>query len=472
MSSTETDQKNAIAMSEKLREMFKTLDANARANLLSNFEKAMLSGQPIPGSELVIEELKNSLRGKKAIRTKRQYDPKRLYFEPLAPFLINEVTTEKSSGMMRRASIVPLWTWLSRDVLPDEFHAYEKAVIPLLIAGEMDQAALQAYELYDKTVSGIKDVMASAQKTPNGMQRFLSQLGGPKVMEDLTVLLDVLENREILHSLKKRLGDDKITFSAENKQQLLYYIETVRKKAQKAVPFAFVLLKAALDQPSHILKVMVASAETDSALKLASHPFACTIEILLTDMERAHKRATHHLRRMEYEPSIAAMKDFQSTVRGLHTEVDLSESSNPWHKRIAQMRTEMGRTVTREIELLPMDIRKCLSMSDKQYRATEEDLTVLEGELELLDAAKLCANEMAINELIARLSGDVKRLIETGANNLLEQYKNCKGEDELLAHQLNCAIRIAGKVFGSNYAQLMQKGMELAQNDPYRYKAS
>src|ERR1700730_16441258 len=70
---------------ERLREYLRNLKPEARALLIAELERAQLRGDDMTGSELVLEELRRTIRIE-AQRVPRIGDAARLFFMPFAPF--------------------------------------------------------------------------------------------------------------------------------------------------------------------------------------------------------------------------------------------------------------------------------------------------------------------------------------------------------------------------------------------------
>ena len=82
---------------ERLREYLRNLKPEARAMLIAELERAQLRGDDMAGSELVLEELRRTIRIE-AQRVPRIGDAARLFFMPFEPFLIDAPADHKRVG--------------------------------------------------------------------------------------------------------------------------------------------------------------------------------------------------------------------------------------------------------------------------------------------------------------------------------------------------------------------------------------
>jgi hypothetical protein len=447
--------------SEKLRVFIRELDPQARATLLMGLERAKMLGEPVPGGEVLISELQNAMRGT-ALTADRMKDPRRLFFEAASPFLINEPVLNAIPGRIRRTSLVPLWIWFGRDVCPKEVADYERSVIAFLQSGQDGEAKKLVHMLYGKIRSQVTEMMETIGKVDSGKQRLIAQMGGSRSLEDLENLLVVMKNRELLASLSSKIATMSRSAGPAEIKDMRLILEAVQKRASDVTPFVFVLLMNRMMQPSSALRILVNAAETDSAAKISAHPLAPCINIVFGELERALRRCVMGFRRSDQQAAISAMREFHGVARGLSTEVDFT-GSNPWTKSIGGLRSEISRTISREIELLPKRILDILNPQGSPYQPIPAaDLAALEADLDVLDVARACASELALNELATRLANDVRVITDSGTSAMVERLKSPDVDYDAMLPRVEAAVRIANKVLGSGFAQLVQKTADMA----------
>ena len=95
----------------------------ARALLIGELERGLLHGTSPAGAELVLSELRRSLREGQS-KSARFGDPARLFFQPLEPFLVDDVPDHKHRGRIARSTLEPLWLWVGNTLIPEETKAY------------------------------------------------------------------------------------------------------------------------------------------------------------------------------------------------------------------------------------------------------------------------------------------------------------------------------------------------------------
>ena len=89
---------------DKLRAYLRALKPGAQALLIAELERGLLQGTAAPGAELILSELRRSLRNGQT-RSARFSDPARLFFQPIEPFLVDDGPDRKiAAGSRARRS--------------------------------------------------------------------------------------------------------------------------------------------------------------------------------------------------------------------------------------------------------------------------------------------------------------------------------------------------------------------------------
>ena len=86
---------------DKLRQYLRVLKPEARALLVAELERGMLRGEGLPGTDLVLQELRTSMRGAPQ-QGERVGSPARLFFAPVEPFLVDDEPEFPHEGRIGR----------------------------------------------------------------------------------------------------------------------------------------------------------------------------------------------------------------------------------------------------------------------------------------------------------------------------------------------------------------------------------
>src|SRR5262245_33946580 len=147
---------------ERLRQFLRELSPKARALLIAELERALLSGAEVPGGDLVLQEVRRAVR-ESGERPARIGDPARLFFRSLEPFLVDGVPTHKHQGRIARASLEPIWAWIGRDLLPDAANTFSDEISAALVADDTVACEQLICAFQDRVAGDIQHALSAAQ---------------------------------------------------------------------------------------------------------------------------------------------------------------------------------------------------------------------------------------------------------------------------------------------------------------------
>ena len=210
---------------ERLREYLRTLKPEARAMLIAELERAQLRGDEMAGSELVLQELRRTIRAE-AQRVPRIGDAARLFFMPFEPFLIDAPADHKRVGRIARLSLEPIWGWIGRDLIPAEAKALTEDINRALLADDKTKADQLVRALHERAILRMRETLATVGDDEKAQRRLAIQVGTPRATDDVATLLHVLEVRDVLADLAKRLPNYVRAFEREVIEQAKVHIDT------------------------------------------------------------------------------------------------------------------------------------------------------------------------------------------------------------------------------------------------------
>jgi hypothetical protein len=461
----------------RLRDYLRTLKPDARALLLAELERGMLNGAQAAGSELILEELRRTVRAT-GQSVPRIGDAARLFFAPAEPFLIDDTADHKRIGRIARMSLEPIWQWIGRDLIPAEIKTLGEDVNRALFEDDRSKADQLTRALQDRAHQRIKETITEVAGDEKARRRLAVQVGTPRAFEDLATLTAILGNRDVLSDLARRLPSHMRAFEREQIEALKILLETAA--AQKAPAgattskpdlflYSFVLVMGRLAAPWQLIRIAARAAESDEALRIADTPFAVAVTLVIGELESMIGDLRVQLK--AHRPVTTLLKTIHDTARGLRTEIDLSGDS-PWSRRLSAIRTEVSNILKAEIETTPGRVRRLLRprpakeiVAGSLLDAT--DVGDVEMLVEFVGACRNYANELAVNEATARSNSELQHYLESGAKILLDALRHAGDADRPFRQsQLDAAIRYCRIVFGADYAALLAKAAEIAMQAP------
>ena len=458
---------------ERLRDYLRNLKPEARAMLIVELERAQLRGDDMAGSTLVLTELRRIIRDN-AQQVPRVGSAARLFFTPFEPFLINAPADHKRVGRIARVSLEPVWAWMCRDLMPAEAKALSEDINRALVAGDRTKADQLVRALHDRTILRMREMLATVGVDEKAQRRLAIQVGSPRATEDVGTLLHILEVRDVLAELGRRLPNHVRVFEREAIEQAKVQIDAasstkaldgVASRKADVVRYGLVMLMHRLVTPWQLIRIATRAAESDVAARVAETPYAAAVTIVLGEME-----STVAELRTEFKAgrAVASMlKELHDAARGLRTEMDLSVDS-AWSKQLAAIRSDISNLLKPEIDATPGRVRRLLRPQPaKDIRPGSVldsiDVAEVEARVEFLSAARTYAGELALSEVTLRAYSELTQYLETGTKVLLDALRHAGDADQpFRKSQADAAIRLCRTLFGAEYADLLTKAADVA----------
>jgi hypothetical protein len=458
---------------ERLREYLRNLKPEARAMLIAELERAQLRGDDMAGSELVLEELRRTIRVE-AQRVPRIGDAARLFFMPFEPFLIDALADHKRVGRIARLSLEPIWGWIGRDLIPAEAKALTEDINRALLADDKTKADQLVRALQERAILRMRETLATVGTDEKAQRRLAIQVGSPRATEDIATLLHVLEIRDVLTDLAKRLPNYVRAFEREVIEQAKAHIDAAcaakslgseASRKNDVIRYGLVLLMSRLAAPWQLIRLATRVAESDVAARVAETPYAVAVAIVLSEME-----ATVSELRIAFragKPVTSMLKELHAAARGLRTEMDLSVES-AWSRQLAAIRSDVSNLLKSEIDAAPGRVRRLLRpLPAKEIRpgSTVDSIDVddVQARIEFVNACRNYAGELALSEVTLRAYSELTQYLETGTKVLLDALRHAEtAERPFRQSQVEAAIRLCRSLFGVDYAEVLGKAADVA----------
>src|SRR5215831_1690940 len=174
---------------EKLRGLLRELTPRARAMLLAELERG---GAPLPASDMILRELRNAERPadappappaapaapaapESAPPPPSPLEPDgqaaRMFYAFVEPFFVDDAPEYVHHGRIARASGVPIWQWICRDLVPAEARTYSENVAKLSAGGQ----ATNAFQ--ERVAQLIEQALAATARDDKARRQLAHQIG-------------------------------------------------------------------------------------------------------------------------------------------------------------------------------------------------------------------------------------------------------------------------------------------------------
>ncbi|MBX9828790.1 MAG: hypothetical protein K2Y27_27860 [Xanthobacteraceae bacterium] len=449
---------------EKLRAFLRGLKPGARALLIAELERGLLQGASPAGAELVLAELRRSLREGRTFAA-RFDDSARLFFQPLEPFLVDDIPEHRHRGRLARTALEPLWLWINNTLIPDDAKVYAELVDQAFLTGVPDRAEHAARDFQDRVLQRIQELLAGASDRDRG--RLSVSLVTTRAVEDVQTLCGILRARDVLATLATQLPGYISVFAGPTLDTAKSQFDAALGRESDLFLYALVLLMSRLASPWQLIRLATKAADSDDTRRIAETPYVVTIDVVLEEIDRRVRELAGDLKSGRGIAVSALLKDIHDALRGLRSEIDLSPESS-WARQLAVLHADIARLLSAEIELMPGRVRRLVRPRPSKEISPSSVLDPHEvDEAEALIVFVLTcrkyASELAINEVTQRTFNELQHLLDTGTRTLLDALRAAiPAERAFRLSQVDAAVRFCAKVFGKEYAALLTKAAEVA----------
>jgi hypothetical protein len=451
---------------ERLREFLRSLKPGSRALLIAELERCMLRGDDMPGAELILTELRRSMRESQSA-SQRLGDHARLFFHPIEPFVVDDSADHKHRGRVSRAAIEPIWNWLSGTVMPAQAAALGDQVDAALLAGDTDKAQHLVRAFQDEVQTRLDALLASAQSDDKTRRRIAVQIGTPRALDDLKILVDVLKGRDALAMLGGQLPGHIKALTGSSLESVKAQLDSQLSSHPRLFEYGLVLVMSRLAAAWQLVRLATKAAGSDAASRVEESPYGAAVSMVLTEVARMVSELSTDLKSGRGIAVAALLRDIHDALRGLRSELDLSGDS-AWARQLSAIRTDISKLLSSEINLMPGRVRRLMRPRPAKEiapgsKVDADEVAEAEALVGFVLACRNYASELAINEVTQRTFTELQQCLDIGTKTLLDALRNCdEKERPFRQSQVDAAVRFCGKVFGKDYAQLLNKAAGVA----------
>lgn len=453
---------------ERLRGFLRELKPEARALLISELERGLLRGDEVPGADLVLQELRRSMRDTDN-PSPRIGSPARLFFNPIEPFIVDDEVGHKHPGRIARAVLEPVWAWICRDLLPAEAKAFSDDVSQALLANDAKKCELLTRVFQDKAAQRIEATLAAVSGDDKARRRLAGQVGTPGGLDVAKEILGLLKARDMLAAFASQLPGHFNLLADAQLESIKPLLDNLGARNPQVFRYALVVVMSRLVAPWQLIRLATKAAESDKAARIAASPYAAAVTIVLSEVERQVSELRADLKSGRGVAVVSLLKTIHDAARGLRTELDLTGDS-AWGRQLAAIRTEISDLLKSEIESMPGRVRRLLRPRPLKEISPGSvldatDVAETEALIAFVDACRKYAGELAINEVTKRTFSELQQYLELGTPALLDGLRQATDADRPFRQsQAAAAARFCAKVFGPEYAAQLAKAADVAAN--------
>lgn len=362
---------------DRLWEFLQRLSPLTRSCLLGELERLELNGVDVPGSADIQARLRAEFRQDGSTQH-RSSTPSRYFFMPVEQLLVDGSPEGGNAGRIGRASITPVWEWISRDLLPTMARDYNQKMKDLIAADRPREALKVAATFQVKVTKSLEGVLKSSDGPDQIRAKLAAYTAAPAVFDDVMKLLRAMQAREVLAKFNDALPEKISKFDDPQIRKITALLEPLRQASADALPFALTLVANRLKQPAQIMNLALKSARGKiAAADIAGSPYAGAVTMVLDQLEDKRLTLRVALKNNRMVPAKAILADIHDTEQTLRTRIDRLDESD-WGRRLTDVMDAITTMVDIEVNRFPDEVGHILgAMSSRGHGLLAGRLTTL-----------------------------------------------------------------------------------------------
>ena len=456
-------------ITSKVRAYMESLSPTARSMLVRSLRASQVDGD-LPNDIILaaiegLEPAEATVLAEPVRRPAGQPWSMRLeaaFFAPVHPFVADESPAAHTTGRIAAASLPLIWTWIRRDLAPED---YERAIAADPYDGDADAGPV-ARKLRREVTSRLVDLLRDAGADPKTRQRLAGQLGGDSGYRDLVDVAYVLQNEAAFANLFGQLPTAITAFDVADQSRVVEVVRASLDQVQMTADWIGAAILVRTANPVVLASLAARLAGTTDPRLVASSRYGALVEGVLAHLERlaalAQSRSAAPTSR---DRLLTDLRAYHDVAKNLNMLMPI-EVVPAWMRRIGAAKVAMSDAVARRIEPAPGLVRRALRVETTggEYAGRWDPASYEEAEfaVRLSIEARLAAESLAVNELVGRTRKQVEQTLEVVSAKLMADLKSSQVLDKrTLIEAVDGAIRLSALVFGEDYAAVLRKSRDL-----------
>ena len=444
-----TDDKSGL-----LKNLLGKLPETAASKLAQAVEMdRLMDGHELP-HDAILSGLRPSLG-----HSNRTLTPLRLFCQPFEDLLDSGARKTKHKAVIARASVMPVWTWVSTILLPTQTQTYLSATKALILSGKLDEARTQTRSFWT--------VAASAMRAALDRDQTAKLLSADEIADAREMALLLSEGEEI-EKVQARLPKPLPHLTEDILWQLRESYDALILRNPDVAPFIAVVTMNRLQRPWEALRLpMMVSRQTSDAL-ISKTDMGLVGEILFARMD-AMKAAILAARHPMFDAQklVAEVGGFADLSSAVVKEIEVRRNGE-WGQRLLKDRAAIGEVMDGFMERAIRELGGALPMhkgsGDFSHAAPAEKRALALNYARLVVGTRhfAAAGSFAAKHRTAleETSNHLRRYIEDG----IREMRSSGGEKRaIIESQLTFGADVAAVLVSKEEGELIRRRLRAAQ---------
>ncbi len=339
---------------DRIWEFLQRLSPMTRSCLLTELERLELCGVEMPGSADIQAKLRAEFR-KDSSSQNKEAEPSFHFYAALDPVLMEGVPDYDSPGRIPRASLVPIWEWSTRDLLPTMARDFNSQMRNL-IGTDKKKELKQAVSVFQtKVVKYLENTLSDPTAAQMTRARLATYTSARSAYGDLVKMMIALRARDGIAKFNKALPERFAKFDNGEVAKMTALLDAFRKEHADAVPFAIGMIGKRLKTPWHLIRLATKAAASRSAADVAATPYAIAIPMVLDRIDDGRRALRIALKQNRVIIARDLLSDMYDIEYALKRNIDQFDES-AWGLRLQGLMDAVAALVAAEISRFPAQV--------------------------------------------------------------------------------------------------------------------
>jgi hypothetical protein len=443
-----------------LQSFLGSLPGHLAARLAKAVEVDRLMDGGLLPHETILEGLRPVLR--RAERMDRTASPLRLFCRPFEDLLDSAPRKEKQKGCIARASVLPIWLWVTQTLLPGESAAFISDIKKSVLAHNTDQTELRAIEFWNMVSVKIRQSVVSE----TGRKAVRIALNGALAMADAEEVALLLSAGAEITAIQLKLPKPTAVLNEELLWSLRENYDHLAATNSDVAPYVAVIAMNRLARPWEALRLPLSISRQTQDTLISKTDMGLVGEIIFTRMDLLQNSImeTRHPD-FDAETLLENVASFAELSSAIVKEIEVRRDGE-WGHRLLKDRAAVGGVMDHFMERAPKEIAAGLPMQkgggskgpdfsravdDEKIERALRYARLIMGSRAFAAAASFAAKQKdAYDEATSHL----RRYNE----DLVKEMRSAQGDRRaIVERQFNLSTELTALLFSEEEAELLRR---------------
>ncbi len=357
---------------EALGGLLGQLSPDRAAKLAEALEAERQAGGGTLPYGLILDSIRPALqRGKRAMQ--RVMTPQRLLCIPFEDMLGPGGAT-KHRGRIRRASLMPVFDWLQKDLMPGEYDRLMEQAATALLSGEPRRIHAAAMSLHGVCGMVLATGLRNAMPGTSRYAAIARRLGGTEILEDARDMAMVLEIADDIRAMQKALPRPIAEMNEDCIAVVRATYDIINAHLPEHARYVIFVAMGRLVRPWEVLRLIGKLTNQDTDALIAQSDLADCGALLFADLDQsvAFFKALD-VAKPDSSEIVHHLTYFSNLSQGITLALGITREGD-WGAHIAEARSNVSQVMAKVLDTVDRDIRNSVpTLKDKGLGASECD---------------------------------------------------------------------------------------------------